>query len=183
MLCSLNDLKKYKEYYENISNGNIAPFDESLVEALKTHKNKEDKSMKSYLSNLLSYHNGSTTYLKSRYLMQFLPSEYKLCDGRLSGFDGNFYHSWIESEDKVYDTYFVGVWPKELYYEVTKPIVSRVVDLEKDDEYLRMKEKTVEIEEERTEFGYVDWYSYMKDNTINTRGFLEPLRLRKFKNE
>ena len=180
MLCSSNDLKIYREYYDNVLNGNIVPFEEEVVEGLRNHKNKEDKSMRSYLNSILSYSNGSTSYLKCRYLAQFLPKGVKICDGNLDGFEKKFSHSWIENEEKVYDPLFVGIWPKELYYEVMKPTVNNIVDLEKDEEFLRIKSKTVETKDENAEFGYFDWYSYMKNNTINTRGFLEPLRLKKF---
>ena len=183
MLCSLNDLKVYKEYYENILNGNIVSFEDELIMKLKCHKNKDDKTMKSFLNTILSYGNQGTSYLKCRYLMQFMNSNYKLCDGYLNSFDSTLFHSWIESEDKVYDTLFVGIWPKELFYEVMNPKITKVVDTTNDKEYLRIKEKTIETKVDDSYFGYVDWYNYMKNNTINTRGFSHPLRLKKFENE
>ncbi len=182
MLCSLNDLKIYKGYYDNVLNGNIISYEDSVINNLATHKNKEDKGMKSFLSTILS-HNSSSTYLCTRYLMQFLNPEYKIVDGYLKSFDAPLYHSWIESEDKVYDTLFVGVWPKELFYEVTKPEIIRVVDSKKDEEYKRIISKTIETKEDKSEFGYVDWYNYMKDNSINTRALTYPKRIRKFNNE
>lgn len=182
MLCSLNDLKVYKGYYDNILNGNIISYEESVINDLATHKNKEDKDMKSFLSTIL-YNSSSSTYLCTRYLMQFLSGEYKIVDGYLNSFDTPLYHSWIESEDKVYDTLFVGVWPKKLFYEITKPTINKVVDSEKDEEYKRITSKTIETKEDKNEFGYFDWYSYMKDNKINTRALTYPKRVRKFNNE
>ena len=69
---------------------------------------------------------------------------------------------------------------QDLYYKVMKPVVVKKVDINKDEEYKRIVGKTIETEPNEDEFGYYDWYSYMKNNTINTRGFLEPLRLKKF---
>ena len=182
MICSLNDLKVYKEYYDNILNGNIVSFNKELVDKLNTHKNIEHKNMSSYLKTILTY-SEATSYLKCRYLHQFMSSEYVICDGRLNSFDQKIYHSWIESNDKVYDTIFLGVWPKELYYKVMNPTIIKKVDSKKDEEYLRLKSKTIETEPTNQEFGYYDWYNYMKNNTINTRSIVEPLRLKKFKNE
>ncbi len=182
MLCSLNDLKVYKEYYDNVLNGNIVSYDENVIKNLATHKNKEDERMKSFLSNILS-HSGNTSYLGVRYLIQFLSDDYKIVDGYLNCFDSELYHSWIESDDKVYDTLFVGVWPKDLFYKVTSPSVIRVIDPKKDEEYKRIKNKTIEVLEDKKEFGYIDWYNYMKDNSINTRALTYPKRIRKFNNE
>ena len=152
MLCSSNDLKKYKEYYENILNGNIVSFDEELINKLKTHKNKSDKSMKDFMSAIVSYSNGGSTYLKSRYLKQFLNDEYKVCDGYINGFEEPLFHSWIENDEVVYDILFIGVWPKELYYQVMNPVVTKVMD-ENDKEYLRIISNTVSTEADNKEFG------------------------------
>lgn len=180
MLCSSSDLKVYKEYLENVLNGNIISYDEELIKELDSHKNKEDKSMKSFLKTIQNYH-GCSIYLKARYLKQFLSDEFVVCDGFLTCFENKQDHSWIESEDKVYDLLLVGVWPKDLYYKIMKPVVEKKIDINKDEEYKRITDKTIEIESNEDEFGYYDWYSYMKNNTINTRGLIEPLRLKKFK--
>ena len=66
-------------------------------------------------------------------------------------------------------------------YKIMKPVVEKKIDINKDEEYKRITDKTIEIESNEDEFGYYDWYSYMKNNTINTRGLIEPLRLKKFK--
>ena len=117
------------------------------------------------------------------YHKEFLSDDYKIVDGYLNCFDSELYHSWIESDDKVYDTLFVGVWPKDLFYKVTSPSVIRVIDPKKDEEYKRIKNKTIEVLEDKKEFGYIDWYNYMKDNSINTRALTYPKRIRKFNNE
>ena len=123
MLCSSNDLKVYKEYCENVLNGNIVSYEDGLIKELNSHKNKDDKSMLSFLKSMQSFH-GCSIYLKARYLKQFLSDEYKICDGFLTCFDEKQFHSWLESDDKVYDCLLVGVWPKELYYKVLKPVVT-----------------------------------------------------------
>lgn len=183
MLCSLEDLKIYKEYYENVLNGNIFSYEDELIDNLRSHKNKDDIYMKSYLLTLLSYSNSSTSYLKCRYLLQFMDDDYRVCDGVLTSFNDNYHHSWIENDSKVYDPLFVGVWPKDLFYSIMKPQVFNVVDPKTDEEYKRLKERTIEIEPDKRDFGYIDWYHYMKNNTINTRALVEPLRLKRFKNE
>ena len=182
MLCSLNDLETYKKYYENVLNGNIKPFEDKLINELSIHKNGQDGTDYSYLRKLMSFKD-SPSYIKCRYLIQFMSEDYKVCDGYLDCFDKEVFHTWIENKDKVYDAKFVGIWPKELYYEVMKPRIVKELDLNKDKEFLSLKEKTIEIEKQNEEFGYIDWYGYMKNNTINTRGFIEPMRIKKFKNE
>ena len=84
----------------------------------------------------------------------------------------------------MYDTTFIGKWPKEEYYEVFKPVIIKDVDLKYDEEFQRMmKNNIASIDDTFNNFYYVDWYNYMKNNTINFHPIRENLKLVKFPNE
>ena len=182
MLCSKNDLEIYKKYIEGIKNNIILPYDEELVIELNTHNNGKHDYFKSYLDFLCSINNKGNDIVLSRYLIMFLDKkEYKLFDGVLGNFEKEFKHSWIEGKEFVYDTTFIGKWPKEFYYEVFNPINKKEIDLSKDKEYLNFVNNNVIVNNTGKEMTYIDWYSYMKNNTLNTRALNEPLMLKKFK--
>ena len=183
MLCDKEELKIYKKYVESIKNNMILPYDKELLFKLNTHKNKNIK-MNSYLSSLCSENSIGKNIIYTRYLMLFLnKKEYKLYDGYLSNFKKKFNHSWIENDKYVYDVTFIGKWPKNLFYEVFNPVINEEINLEKDIEYNLAVKNNIEVSNTLNEMEYIDWYSYMKNNTLNTRAISEPLTLKKFKHE
>ena len=183
MLCDKEELKIYKKYVESIKNNVILPYDKELLFELNTHKNKNIK-MNSYLSSLCSENSIGKNIIYTRYLMLFLnKKEYKLYDGYLSSFKSKFNHSWIESDKYVYDVTFIGKWPKNVFYEIFKPIKKEEINLDKDTEYNLALKNNIETKNTYKEIEYFDWYNYMKNNTVNTRALSEPLQLKKFKYE
>ena len=181
MLCNEKDILVYKKIYDAFNSGLVLEYDDNLKMNLCTHKNKNLKDMNSYMSDLCSNKSIGRDTIYSRYLMLFLDSEeYKIYDGHLDCFTGNFKHSWIENEMYVYDTSFIGKWPKELYYEIFFPVKEKEIDLSRDKEYQFLKKDNISVDKEIIEMQYHDWYSYMKNNTISTRALSEPLMLKKY---
>ena len=184
MLCNEKDILVYKKIYDAFNSGEVKEYDNSLKISLCTHKNKNMDFVNSYMSALCSNHSIGKDTLFNRYLMLFLDDKkHKLYDGHLEYFTKQFKHSWIENEEFVYDTSFIGKWPKELYYEIFIPVKEKEIDLESDKEFQILKEDNISVDSEIVQMMYLDWYSYMNNNTLNTRALNEPLMLKKYYHE
>ncbi len=185
MLCSKEELEIYKRFYDDINNGTVKPYELELQNDLRNHTDKNNINVINYLSALCSSYGIGKCYLFSRYLMLFLdPNEYSLKEGYLDSFkDRKFNHCWIEGEEYVYDVTFIGKWPKEEYYKVFSPIVEESIDLRKDDEFQRMMKNNICSVDEYGTFCYVDWYNYMKNNTISFHSTREPLMIKEYPSE
>ncbi len=180
MLCSKEELLVYKSFYESIQNGNVKPYDKELIDKLKTHKNKYDPNMDNYFDALCSSYSIGKSYLFSNYLMIFLDNKkYKLCEGYLSSFiDKKFKHTWIESDKEVLDVTFLGKWNKNEYYNIFKPVIEKENDYK---DLKNLKENTIEVyKKSNGNFKYIDWYNYMKNNTISTQSMREDLKIKTF---
>ncbi len=180
MLCSKEDIKVYEKIDNMIENGEIESYDEDIVDFLNTHSNNGESS---YIEELCSTSGAKYNFKFSRYLMIYLKDKgAKLKEGTLSSLrDGKFDHYWIELDDCVYDTTFIGKWDKDSFYDVLYPINIQEVDLDKDIDFILYNKNDKKIScEEYKELEYLDWYRYNKNNTISVFPLTESLKMKKF---
>ena len=179
MLCSSEDIKIYEEIDNMIKNGSIVPYDEDVITYLNTHSNYGKGS---YMDQLQSLDCARLNSKYSRYLMIYLEKKGAiLCDGKLSLRNGKFSHYWIELDDSVYDTTFIGKWDKQDFYSLFNPKDVRVVDLDKDVDFKIYKKNDKPIScDEIKELKYIDWYRYNKNNTISVFPLRESLKYESF---
>ena len=122
----------------------VVPYEEYLIEFLSTHTDKSDIYEDNYLDALNSVHSIGRCHRFARYLALGLKGPFKLIEGNLSALNKvRFDHCWIETEDSVYDVSFSGKWPKETYYKLFKPTSQKVIDLDKDPTFARIKANMV----------------------------------------
>lgn len=164
------DLPKYKQIVEYCAEGVVVPFDDYIIEFLATHRDASNSNIKTnYLDALNSNYSISKCYRFARYLSLCIQDGFVLNEGRISTlYKGEFPHSWIETEDSVYDTAFIGKWPKDLYYDLFKPVVEKVIDVETDEQCIQFRNCTV-LSKEKSEMpflSYINWYSYMSNRFI-----------------
>ena len=186
MLCSKQDLEIYKRFKDNILCGEVKPYDEDLINYLNNFTDKNNENFNNYLEGLMSEYNVGKDSLFTKYLMLFLnQKEYKIHKGILSAFsDRRFNHDWIEGKNDVYDTTFIGKWSKEEFYNTFKPITEKIVDLENDSEFRMVKNNNIEvINTNNIDFSYIDWYRYMKNNTVSFHPEREALQIVSYKSE
>ena len=181
MLCSKEELVVYKKYYESVQNGIVKPYDDSIIKSLSIYKNIKDNKMNSYLESLCSTYSIGKSHMYSLYLMQFLDDKkFKVYNGYLSNLtDEKYSHTWIESDEEVYDVAFIGKWPKDVYYEIFNPIKKNEVELDSE-EYKNIKRNNTIVKPNKNTLKYFDWYSYMNNNTVTTHAFNESLKSKDF---
>ena len=184
MICSEKDLEVYKKIKEYILDGKVKPYDELLQNELKTHTDKNNENFSNYLNALCSDYCVGKSYLLSRYVIQFLDKEkYHLMNGTYDAFDDKCDAYWIENDDYVYDVVFTGKWPKKLYYDTFLPNKVNKIDLKNDKPLKRIEQGNIHTNNiEDNGFRYVDWYSYMKNNTIGFHSHYEALHCLEYPN-
>lgn len=163
------DLKIYFKVNEFIKEGLVLPYDDELLYFLANFTDKKNKNIKNYLKGLKSTYSISKCYRFSRYLALGMNQPFHLYKGKLNKLHkGDFPHSWIETEDYVYDTAFPGKWPKKLYYQLFEPIIENEIDLETDEKYLEFKANNSEAEtpDDIPFLKYIDWYNYTSHANI-----------------
>ena len=180
MLCSKEEIKVYEGVNNRIQNQDVLPYEDELIEFLNTHS---DDNESSYMDKLCSYRSIGLDYRFSRYLLLYLEKfGGKLIDGRLDAFtSGKFNHCWVEVDDSVYDTTFIGKWNKDDYYSLFGVTQAKEVDVDNDVDFKIFKSKNHEFTPEEVKpLSYFDWYSYQKNNTISVFPLSESLKIVEF---
>ena len=148
----------------------IVPYDDYLLKFLATNTNSSIKEMANtnYFDSLRSNYSLDKKGTFSRYLALGMREPFKLCTGLFSVQDSDEKHTWIETEEFVYDVSFIGKYPKTLYYELFKPTDIETVDLEKDPDFKEYKCANVEVEKNDNDYNlkYFNWYIYFLDLEI-----------------
>lgn len=164
------DLKIYRQILEYCREGVVVPYDDYIIEFLATHRDASNSNIKTnYLDALNSTYSISKCYRFARYLSLCIKDGFVLNEGKLSTlYKGDFPHSWIETEDSVYDTAFIGKWPKDVYYDLFKPVVEKVIDVASDKQCIQFRNCTVLSDERSLSpfLSYINWYSYMSNRFI-----------------
>lgn len=180
MLCSNDEIKVYEGVNTRMLNQDVEPYEEELVEFLNTHS---DDNESSYMDKLCSYQSVGLDFRFSRYLLLYLERfGGKLYSGKLGAFTSErFNHSWVEVDDSVYDTTFIGKWNKDDYYALFGVTGEKEIDIDNDVDFKIYKSKNHEfVPEELKSLSYFDWYSYKKNNTVSVFPIREQLRIVEF---
>ncbi len=170
------NLEIYSKVNHYINVGVVLPFEKEMIDYLATHTDEGTLRDTNYLDSLNSIYSIGNCFRYSRYVALAMNQPFKLCSGFLSTLhDGDFQHSWIETEYSVYDVTFTGKWPKGLYYELFKPSKVKVANLMTDQLYRVIKCRAVpatHISESQT-LKEIAWFGYT-DLNLAGYGIEEP---------
>lgn len=165
---SEEDLAIFQKINIYIEEGIVTSFEDDLLHFLASYTDLENKKP-NYLNALNSNYSIGKCYRFARYLALGMSQPFHLYEGKLGSlYQGKFTHAWIETKDSVYDTSFIGKWPKKLYYQLFQPIVEKDINLESDESYIKYKNNNTEASS-KDNFPllmYVNWYAYMTDASI-----------------
>ena len=181
MLNEYNN-KTYKEIDDLYKKELIVPYEMNILDGLSNNTNKNNKNMINYLDSLCSYNSIGYSSLYSKYLLLFLDKDnYNIYRGNLKGLDNKNIHYWIQNDEFVYDTTFIGKWPNDLFQNVLFPDNITKLDLERDKEYnLILNSNTFSKSNKCDELGYFDWYNYNKNNVLGIHSYYETLKIKKY---
>ena len=163
--CAKASLPIYLKINILFNEGEIAPYDDYLIEFLATHKNK-DIYLDNYLDSLNSTASIGNCYDYARYLALGMKGKFDVIEGNLSALHGGYFaHCWIETDKYVYDVAFSGKWPKKQYYDLFKPIDKKKIDLSTDEKYNNYLKNNIKAKTKSKDpfLRHIGWYGYTRN--------------------